>query len=387
MAVNMTSADSALKALYLGVVSDQLNTRTNPLFNKIKSSVRDVWGKEVRKLAPYGVNGGIGAGSEDGDLPQSKGNGYAQFVQPLKNLYGRLEISDKAMRASANSAGAFVDLLNAEMDGLLKAAKFNLGRMLFGDGSGKLATISAVLNNVLTVDTVQYLMEGMLVDVYSAAEEQLHTVCTVTAVDRTNKTVTLTGEVISAAAEGGFIVVQGSYNNELTGLGEIFKTDGTLYGIDRSASTWMQPYIKTNCGDISDIMLQTAIDTLEERSGGTVDYIVCSYGVKRAYQEYLASSRLNLNSMELEGGYKALSYNGIPLVADRFCPVGTMYLLDTSEFTMHQLCDWRWIEDADGRVLRQVAGKPVYSATLVKYADLMCDKPCAQGMLTGITEA
>ena len=35
----------------------------------------------------------------------------------------------------------------------------------------------------------------------------------------------------------------------------------------------------------------------------------------------------------------------------------------------------------------KVAGKPVYTATLVKYADLLCDRPCGQGMLSGITEA
>lgn len=36
----------------------------------------------------------------------------------------------------------------------------------------------------------------------------------------------------------------------------------------------------------------------------------------------------NVDVMELSGGYKALSYNGIPLVYDRFIEDGTMYLLD-----------------------------------------------------------
>ena len=35
----------------------------------------------------------------------------------LKKLYGTIEISDKAIRASRTSAGAFVNLLNAEMEG------------------------------------------------------------------------------------------------------------------------------------------------------------------------------------------------------------------------------------------------------------------------------
>ena len=41
----------------------------------------------------------------------------------------------------------------------------------------------------------------------------------------------------------------------------------------------------------------------------------------------------------------------------------------------------------DGKILKQVPGKPIYTATLVKYAELMCARPCGQGALYGITEA
>ena len=117
--VTISSAEKALKDLYLGVVSDQLNMNINPFYAKIKQTTSDVWGKNIVKLAPYGMNGGIGAGTETGDLPMPVGNKYAQLTLSLKNLYGTIEIIDKAIRASENSAGAFVNLLNAEMEGLL----------------------------------------------------------------------------------------------------------------------------------------------------------------------------------------------------------------------------------------------------------------------------
>ena len=82
--VTLTSAQDALKSVYLGVVSDQLNINSNPLLAKIKQTSRDVWGKEIRKLAPFGINGGIGAGTEDGSLPTSAENKYVQFVKLLK---------------------------------------------------------------------------------------------------------------------------------------------------------------------------------------------------------------------------------------------------------------------------------------------------------------
>ena len=74
--VTMTSADNALKSVYLGAVSEQLDTAINPLLAKIQRSTADVWGKEVRRLAQYGVNGGVGAGTEEGDLPSAAGNNY-----------------------------------------------------------------------------------------------------------------------------------------------------------------------------------------------------------------------------------------------------------------------------------------------------------------------
>jgi len=107
--VTISSADNALKTLYLGVVAEQLNTAVNPLLAKINQTTSDVWGKEIRKLAPFGINGGIGAGTEEGDLPLPASNNYAQFVLTLKNLYGTIEITDKAMRASENNSGAFVN--------------------------------------------------------------------------------------------------------------------------------------------------------------------------------------------------------------------------------------------------------------------------------------
>ena len=388
--VTMTSADSALKNYYLGVVAQQLNAEINPLLAKIRQTTADVWGKEVRRLAQYGVNGGVGAGTEEGALPAAGGNNYEQFVTTLKNLYGTVEISDKAVRASENSAGAFVDLLTAEMEGLVRSSAFNFGRMLFGDGTGVLCKVTSVSGNAITADSVQNVVEGMTVDILTEAGAAIEGASArrITQVDREDKTFTVDGGTLGTSVKAGCLVcVQGSYNLELTGLGAIFKDTGTLYGLDRSTRPWLVPYMKTQVGAISENVLQKTIDALEERAGSRVDIIVCSWGVKRALQSALSASRSQTDMAVLAGGYKAMTYNGIPVVADRFCPSGTMYLLNTADFCLHQLCDWKWLEGDDGRVLRQVPGKPLYTATLVKYADLICARPCGQAMLSGITES
>lgn len=385
--VTMQSADNALKTLYLGVVTEQLNTGVNPLLAAIKKTETDVWGKEIRRVASYGVNGGVGAGSEEGELPSANGNNYEQFVLSLKNLYGRIEISDKAVRASENNAGAFVNLLNAEMEGLVKASSFNFGRMLFGDGTGTLCTLS-VEGSVITADSVKNLMEGMCVDVRDA--NGIVSGCNavrITSVDRTTGEVTFDRNITAFVTTGNTLTVQGSYGKEITGLGAIFKSTGSLYGLDRATHKWMIPYMKENVGAITEGEILKAVDYLEETADSKVNLIVCSSGVKRALIQAIVNSGETPVYQTVAGGFKAVMVSGIPVVSDRFCPAGTMYLMNTEDFVLHQLCDWQFLEGEDGKILKQVAGKPVYTATLVKYADLLCLKPVGQGMLTGIIEA
>lgn len=410
--ITLTTADRALKDVYLGVVAEQLNTNVNPLLAKIKQSTSDVWGKEIVKMAPYGLNGGIGAGTETGTLPAAGGNNYAQFRSTLKNLYGKIEISDKAVRASENSAGAFVNLLNAEMEGLIKASQFNFGRMLFGDGRGLLCKVSdnaasGTGSTVVTVDNASNLAEGMIVDIVDALGTKCALVSggpyTITSINRTTRTVTI-GAVGLDASElkvgtapanttQFYFCVQGSFGKEITGLSAIFDSESAnLYGLAKADFGWLSPK-SINCGtgasataNINDIIIQAGIDQLEEEMNSKVDFIVCSAGVKRNYQYYLASYRSNIDVMELAGGYKAISYNGIPVVSDRFAPQNTMYLLNTKQFCLHQLCDWKWLEGENGSVLHQIAGTPTYSATLVKYADLLCDLPGGQAKINFITE-
>ena len=70
--VTISNADKALKTFYLGVLADQLNVGVNPLFAKIAQTSSDVWGKEVKKLAPYGINGGEGC-------PSCKNSGWLEL--------------------------------------------------------------------------------------------------------------------------------------------------------------------------------------------------------------------------------------------------------------------------------------------------------------------
>ena len=388
--VTLTTADNALKTIYLGVIGNQLNIGANPLLTKIKQTTNNVYGNEVRKATSYGMSGGVTAGTEDGALPGAYSKGYEQFVATLKNLYGTIEITDKAIRSSQNSAGAFVNLLNEEMESLIKSSTFNLGRMLYGDGSGIIASVSGDADegaSQVKFDTVKNMMERLACRfVDTSGNYVADAPYVIKAIDRATKTVTLDRGIDSEYANMKLATLNG-LNNEITGLGKVISTTGTLYGINRQNNPWMNPYIKTSVGSLTETAMQSVIDSIDENSGGEIDFIACSSAVRRAYQEELSTYKRNVDVMNLQGGFKALSFNGIPVVADRFVADDTMYMLNTKDFELCQLCDWQWLEDNEGRVIRQKEGYPVYTATLVKYAELLCNRPNSQAKLTGITGA
>lgn len=388
--ITLSTAEKALKTVYLGVIGNQINMGANPLLTKIKQTTNNVYGNEIVKSTSYGISGGVSAGGEEDALPKAVNKKYAQFRTTLKNLYGTLEITDKAIRCSQNSAGAFVNLLNEEMESLIKSSAFNLGRMLYGDGTGILATITGeteMTDTEFTVDNIKGFAVNQVVKLLNTTDTGYHPNYTeniiIKSIDRANKKIDTSYSCLANIKDLKLATL--GFKKEITGLGAIFNTSNTLYGLNRKTNTWLNPYIKSNVGAISESAMQTAIDEINEASGEDIDFISCSSNVRRYYQDCMSTYKKNIDVMDLQGGFKALSYNGIPVVNDRFVEDGTMYLLNTKDFEMCQLGDWEWLEGEDGKIIKQKEGYPVYTATLVKYAELLCNRPNSQAKLTGIT--
>ena len=128
------------------------------------------------------------------------------------------------------------------------------------------------------------------------------------------------------------------------------------------------------------------LDAYEEHCQSMpADILLTHPRVKKSIFESLKSTRSNIATTELAGGFHGFTFNGIPLYSDVKCKAGNLYALNSKSFAMHQLCDWTWLSNEDGSILKQQPGKATYMATLVKYADLICDKPFLQGRCTGFS--
>lgn len=390
--VNLTTVSNALKNFYVSPIRMDLDIKADAFASRILRTSDKITGyNKIVRAAQIGVNGGAGAGTETGNLPTAGENPYIQLESDTKNLYGTLEVSDKALKSIVEGAGSFINGFQRDMDTLVKTLQWNLARQIYGDGSGKLCTLAALSSSgkkltCATGSTTRHLLPGLRVDLHSSEGTVTNAGVRITDVDHDKKTVTLDTNVTCSA--GAFLTIQGSAGLELTGLGKIFETisgnSQTLYGVNRSEYSWMRPYL-ANLGAISEVGIQKAINHLEDTYNVTIDHINCG---NDAYDHYmtLMNQRRSINDvMILEGGHKALKFNGMPLCRNKFMEPGTIDLYDTSLFSIDQIADWEWIEGETRQILHQVPGKAVYTASIAKYCDMMCALPGGIARLSGVT--
>lgn len=394
----IAAVQEALKEFYLPGLRYQLNDKASAFLAQIEKSTGNVVGKEVVLAMRYGRVGGIGNRADDGDLPTPNGRKTKQAKWETKNNFARFRITDKTIKASRSNAGAFANLLEQEISDCETDAKLDMSRQALGDGIGTLAKVTAVdaggtaAAQIFTVDSTMYLAEGMLVDLIDSSAAPNAVLANaaemeIILVDDINGKVTVEpkGDIHSTAGVGDYLVVSGNYGLELTGIGAVMSSSGSLYGLSKATYPWLIPQLKPLNGEISDTVLQTMIDQCETKTGSQINYIQVALGVRRAYIDYLSANKINPVPMELKGGWKALSYNGIPVMADKYIPAGICDMLDLNDWGLYQMSDFEWL-DEDGAMLSRVTNKAAWEATLARYADIACSRPRGQARITGITE-
>lgn len=396
--LNMSSIEEALKLYYLPGLRYQLNDQASALLAQIEKDSEGVVGKEIRMAMRYGRVGGIGNRPDDGDLPTPNARQTKQANWDTKNIFARFRLTDKTIEASKSNVGAFANMLEQEISDCETDARLDLSRQVIGDGEGTLAEVDGAASSadpqVVDCDTTMYLAEGMLVDFRDSSGDLTHAdhegVEIVEVRDETTFAVEQTGEEIPDEAK---VVISGNVDGsdvyELTGVRKVVDTGGTLYGIDRTENRWLDAQVDNVNGQISEVGIQKNIDEVETKSGSETDFLMCSKGVARAYQNLQSAMKQHVNTLELKGGWTGMSYSGgqkqIALVSDKYVPKGYLFGLDLDDWKMYQMADWNWL-DRDGSMLTRVANKAAWEATLVKYCDIACQRPRGQFVMEGITE-
>lgn len=384
---NIALATQALKSFYLHGLRNQIND-SSAILAEMERNEESVSGAEIVMALKYGRNGGVGNRADTGDMPTSNPRKRKQARWETKNVFAHIQISDKTIAASRNKAGAFADLLEADLDDAKTDAMDSVSRQIFGNGTGVVATITTGVTGVTFACSggVDNLSEGQYVDIYDTTLVTAKaTAREISAVNYDSNTFTITGANVTVIATDQ-VVVAGSLNQELTGFGAVFTAGNTLYNVDRASFPFFNPHVYALNGELDEVAIQGRIDEVEKRAGGKTNFLSGSYGVRRAFQNLMTATRQIVDSVSLKGGYSALKYNNMPFTVDKYNPKNTLFGLDMDTWANYHMGDWDWIADGGGAILHLMTGKAQYEATLRKYQDLGCDKPKGNWKMTGVTE-
>jgi len=413
---------AAMKTKFLGPIRDQLHrgrvllfgdSEANPeQFRGILPSAEGInfVGNEFRIPLKAKRNQAVGFRSENEVLPAPGNSEYTYLTEPMRYAYGLFNITGQLLKAAASNEGAFVSAFKQEMDDTVLTSKLDYNRAAYGDGSGKFATVrtdpgTVAATTALDVDTTINFRGGEVVDIVSTAGTVLQAALVVTAIDRTNRTITFGGAsgnyaaaidtssiIVRASSDSTTSVPNNSQNREIQGLTSLVSSTGTVHGVNPTTYPFWKSYQSAVSGAISDTVLRTAKDEVGFESGADLETgldfaIITTRGIRRRYSDNLLANRqvVATQTVNLHGGFSALMFDENPIFVDDACPIGNVFGLALRDFFWSQLSDWDWM-DQDGSVLKWESRRDRYIAVLYKYSQLGITARNRHFRLTGVTD-
>ena len=251
---DLSTLSNILKEYYLGPVAEQLNN-TVLLLSRLEAKSEDLVGKRAYVPLHYGRSSGIGARGENAALPAAGSQKYDKAVYDLKYLYGRVGVTGPSMAKTKNEAGAFLQALKSELDGVRNDLKKDLARQIYGDGTGTIGEADSVTDPDVVLTTSEPIRKGqfyvgMLLDVYTGSTKQNSSPLEVVGVDVATATITLDDASDVSAGDNlvraGVVVTASSseantysLSDEVDGLRRIVADSSTPFGgIDPASAVW-----------------------------------------------------------------------------------------------------------------------------------------------------
>lgn len=405
---NLKTFEKALKENYLPVWNNLLNIEPTPFLSKIKK--RKLSGDKIVSLAPVGLSGGFGFSAEGEPTPKAGRVNFERFETRAKDMYVDIAISAKAVRMT-NSAGAMANALDAEVKGAYAAAKWNVARAYFGNGTGvlcKIRTAPTYADGIVTlyVNDVKFLKEGLTVDLYKTGESapvsggDALRIKTITRTAESNTPsggsdenvykITLEGAssapsipavTVSGGNEsgGGFITVQNSYNREITGLGAIFDNNvDEIYGVKKSGNPILYPTVIDCNSTVDNTSITRGLREAQRVKNSNINMLLCGDDAFDKYRATLEMNQIRVEGRELEGGFKSITFifgnREVDIVNEEFVPADEMWGIDTTALELHSQ-EWEFCELQGGGIFNLKENTSVYRALLANYGELICTNP------------
>lgn len=362
--------------------------------------------------------------SDTGRLPESNFRDEVQGTVQVKRMYIRQQFDKLAVTATGNKAAAYVTLAQ-KIDEEVRA-KFRLGVQegLHGNGTGVKATVVNVASQT-SIDVENpygvtgagqgalWIQKNASVEVLSSdgATSRGKTKVTAVALQSGKDRYRLTLSPTLTGCEAGDIIVSAStadnsFNAVINGLINLTNRGGSyanLHGI--SASTWGRwDAVRMTAGtdtpraeqllesDLVELMMRVASKSGKNAMQDPEEFIIVTTpGLKKSFVESVQGQRqltLAQTSKTLNGGYAVnATCNGVPILDDPYCPVGTVYLLHLPSVGWVDAQDFGQVEYEGASAWRWVADRDAYETSSSIFFNVATTARNAHGSITGYTDA
>ena len=362
--------------------------------------------------------------SNTSTFPKAKQGTYDEFRLFMKRgMYATLQFDGLAM-ACSKGKGAVINVLEEEVMAIGIQIANKLNRQFWGDGSGRLAQLSAASSNSTTVvvdgplfgqdsnfytDPANYMDEGMGVEIYdTSGNQEAADVAIETITDNGDGTATLVMDTAVTASNNSWIFDEDTYaSSQAVGLGVPMGISGIIsasdpytgitetsfQNIDRDTNKWARAQeVDQGSTAITNIKILELIHKIERF--GRAKAIFTNDVIYRAYYEILETDKTMPNEKAYWGGLEGLAFYGgkkgkIPIMYDTDCPDNEFYIFDDQHLNVYSptKMGMQWLPADTGSILTRVQGKDESSANLLWYYNFGCPKPQSQGRLKNVKHA
>jgi hypothetical protein len=395
----ITRIGGLLKIVY-GDLETQFNRKAET-YEMFEKSTERLGGDHFEMAARVAGNtAGIGARLSDDAIPVPTRQNIQKFTVYDRMLTGVITIFERDVLNTEGKDRAYVNHLDDEIENMIIDLTWHQNIMVFGDGTGTLATVNA--NTSASVSFVgavsssfggfgtKYLRVGDKIDIWDptfVTNRNSNTAVTITAINPSTGSVTTDTSLTLTAAD---VVVRFlSANKEYQGLhlASDNSTSVTFQGLSRATYPTVQgTLIAANGNSLNEQQLQQLESSISARSGREMDQLVASEAQLNAYVGLGQGLKRYQNTMKLDRGFNELEYNGVPLRKDTFCLPSVVYGFDKSVIKNGEVAPLKWSEE-DGHILKWNAGFLKYTAIARQVGNWLYTVPSAVGRIDALAAA
>jgi hypothetical protein len=404
----LSTLSNVMKYYYLGPVQKQFADEI--LINQLLGiSNENLVGLQAVLPLHDKRSGGIGSRGELEDLPAASAQGYQKAVYDLAYHYGRAQVSGQAIHKTSNSAGAFIQAMKSEIDGLKDDLALDFARQVYGTGDGVVAAFAAnSTTTTLTLTSAEAITKGflyinMVIDIGDTTNPQsVAAARTITDVDPATPSITISGANVTTTTSHR-VFRAGNAGPSTTyalkemdaGLQKMFPNAANTVGnIDSTAAgNKFWDCLRKNVGgaiSLAELMYQWNRSAANGAKVGDVVAITTPGITRRLFETGDFKSLVQfVNQKDFVGGFTEISFavNGLPikLYPDRLAPWGKVMILDKKHVRMFSPADWAFLS-RDGLTVRWVSDKDAYQVALFRYANMGTDLRRTSNVLYAVTD-